>query len=88
MEAIWDDLARVNAVNEALNRLPHDQIPIGLGFKLRHNPTYCTKCKAGIAVLELARTIDILKSGDPAIGEEINKGEVIVHDGGGITVEH
>lgn len=59
MEDNWNNSDRHAAVAQAIARLPHDQTPIGLGFKLRHNPTTCVRCKAEIANLELAAIIKI-----------------------------
>lgn len=77
MEMEWNNLARIGAIHQALYRLPHDQEPIGIGFKLRHNPTNCIRCRANIATLELRRIIEILENGESPIGENINTGEVI-----------
>lgn len=62
MEATWDNSDRFGAIGAAISRVPHDQVPIGLGFKLRHNPASCTHCKAQIAALELASIIRLLET--------------------------
>jgi len=80
MEESWNNLDRIGAINQALYKLPHDQEPIGMGFKLRHNPTTCIRCRATIAILELGRIIYILENGEPEIGEEIKRGEVVPID--------
>lgn len=59
MEDTWNNSDRHGAIAQALGRLPHDQTPIGIGFKLRHNPSTCVRCKADIANLELAAIIKI-----------------------------
>ena len=53
METTWDNIDRFGAIAQAINRIPHDQMTVGMGFKLRHNPEYCVRCKAQIASLEL-----------------------------------
>lgn len=61
MEREWDNRARFDSINFALSLLAHDQAPIGLGFRLRHDPTKCPRCKATIAVLELGGIINALE---------------------------
>lgn len=54
MDDVWDNRTRFASIHEALNRIPHDQTALGLGFKLTHNPQSCVRCRAYIATLELA----------------------------------
>ncbi len=77
MEDEWNNVSRFGAINQALYRLPHDQEPIGIGFKLRHSPATCIRCRANIALLELGTILRILENGEPSVGEEIKRGEVI-----------
>lgn len=49
----WGNKERVATVNQALARLPHDQIATGLGFNLGHNPQTCFRCRANISMLEI-----------------------------------
>jgi hypothetical protein len=72
MDAIWDNSTRFYAINEALHRIPHDQTAIGLGFRLRHNPTTCMRCRATIASLELAAIIRELETRDATEVVEID----------------
>jgi len=69
MENSWENEDRVNAVMVAVGNLPHDQSPIGIGFKLRHDPTSCRRCKANIAILELAAIIRMLENGESGFVE-------------------
>lgn len=62
MDAVWNNESRFNALTIALSRLSHDQTAIGLGFKLRHSPTSCARCRANIAVLELAAIMHQLEN--------------------------
>lgn len=59
MEDSWNNSDRFAAIAQAIARTPHDQTPIGIGFKLRHNPSTCVHCKATIASLELAAILKI-----------------------------
>lgn len=68
METSWDNPARFNAIFSVIDRLPHDQAPMGMGFKLIHNPATCIRCKAQIALLEMNAIINIL-SGKEEEGE-------------------
>lgn len=61
MEAQWDNSDRFAAISQAIDRVPHSQVGIGLGFQLRHNPASCVHCKAQIAILELASIINIME---------------------------
>ena len=67
MESNWDNPQRIGVLFEVIGRLPHDQMPRGMGFSLSHNPTSCLRCKANIALLELSAVIRILENAD---GEE------------------
>lgn len=49
----WENADRINAINIAINALHHDQIATGLGFRLHHDPSKCTKCRATISMLEI-----------------------------------
>jgi len=69
MDESWNHDDRIGAINQALYRIPHDQEPIGLGFKMRHNPTSCIRCRATIAILELRRVIEILEKGETPYAE-------------------
>lgn len=62
MESSWENSDRFGAIGAAIGRVPHDQVPIGLGFKLRHNPASCVHCKAQIAALELAAIIRLMET--------------------------
>jgi hypothetical protein len=62
MEDSWNNGDRFGAIAQAIGRLPHDQTPLGLGFKLTHNPTTCVRCKADIASLELSAIIRMLEN--------------------------
>jgi len=62
MEESWNNVDRFNAINSALVMVPHQQDPIGLGFRLRHDPTKCVRCKALIAVLELGGIMRVMES--------------------------
>ena len=62
MESEWENSDRFGAIAQAISRVPHDQVPIGLGFKLRHNPASCVHCKAQIASLELAAIIRLMEN--------------------------
>lgn len=62
MEDSWNNSDRFAAIAQAIGRVPHDQTPIGLGFKLRHNPATCVHCKAQIASLELAAIVRMLET--------------------------
>lgn len=62
MEDSWDNSDRFHAISLAIGRVPHDQVPIGMGFKLRHNPTTCVPCKAQIAMLELMTIVRMLEN--------------------------
>jgi hypothetical protein len=73
MEQTWNNHNRFNAVFLAINQMHHDQTPIGIGFKLRHDPTQCVRCKANIAALELQAIINNYE-----IDEEME--DVIVDD--------
>jgi hypothetical protein len=57
MEDTWENHNRFNAIFWAIGSMHHDQMPIGIGFKLRHDPTQCMRCKANIAALELQAII-------------------------------
>lgn len=81
MDSEWNHESRYGAIIQALYRLPHDQEPIGIGFKLRHSPTTCTRCRANIAAAEMRRIIEILENNEPAIGEYINRGDIVMIDG-------
>lgn len=50
---VWNHQTRVGSIFEALSRLNHDQLAVGMGFKLVHNPERCTLCRAMIATGEL-----------------------------------
>jgi hypothetical protein len=71
MDQVWDNSSRFYAINEAIARLHHDESAIGLGFKLRHNPTSCFKCRATIASLELAAIVRELEARD-LVEEEVD----------------
>lgn len=71
MEDTWNNSDRFGAIGTAIARLPHDQSPIGLGFKLRHNPASCVHCKAQIAALELASIIRMLETERIEEGAEV-----------------
>lgn len=62
MDSVWNNQTRLDAITIALSRLPHDQVAIGLGFKLRHNPTSCARCRGNISVLELGAIIRQLEN--------------------------
>lgn len=62
MEDSWENSDRFGAIGDAISRVPHTQVPIGLGFKLRHNPASCVHCKAQIAALELASIIRLMET--------------------------
>lgn len=62
MESSWENSDRFAAISAAIAMVPHAQVPIGLGFKLRHNPASCIHCKAQIAALELAAIVRILET--------------------------
>lgn len=62
MDDVWDNRTRFASIHEALNRIPHDQTALGLGFKLSHNPQSCSRCRAYIATLELDAIIRQLES--------------------------
>ena len=62
MEDHWDNSDRFGAIAQAIARIPHEQIPTGLGFKLIHNPTSCVHCKARIASLELASIMRMMET--------------------------
>jgi len=79
MEDTWDNSTRFEAINNAIANLPHDQYPMGMGFRLAHNPTNCRRCKASIATLELASIIRYMEEGI-TVGEEIKTGEVVMID--------
>jgi hypothetical protein len=64
MDSVWDNSTRFFAINDAINRLHHDETAIGLGFRLRHNPANCHRCRATIAALELAAIVRELESKD------------------------
>lgn len=68
MDQTWDITDRFQAINEVIARAHHDQIPIGLGFKLRHNPSACSRCRANIAALELAAYIRVLETSEEMEG--------------------
>lgn len=70
MEDVWDNSSRFNCINEAIGRLPHDQIPIGIGFRLRHDPTKCIRCKAFISALELGTIVRLLETATEMVDEE------------------
>lgn len=80
MDSEWTNESRYGAIIQALYRLPHDQEPTGIGFKLRHSPTTCTRCRANIAANEMRRIIEILENGESPIGEAINRGEIVTID--------
>lgn len=62
MDDVWDNLSRFRSIHEALNRLSHDEIAVGLGFKLTHNPANCIRCRANIAALELSSIVQLLEN--------------------------
>lgn len=53
---------RINAVIFALNRLPHDQVAVGLGFKLKHNPQRCARCIAFTCLMQLGSIVNVQES--------------------------
>jgi len=50
----WGHSERVQAIQNALASMPHNQTPVGIGFKLTHSPTNCLRCRADIALLEIS----------------------------------
>lgn len=52
--AEWGNPERVQAIQNALAATPHNQMAVGLGFKLAHSPTSCLRCRADIALLEIS----------------------------------
>jgi hypothetical protein len=67
----WDNKARFDSINIALSMVPHDQTAIGLGFRLRHDPTKCPRCRATIALLELGGILQSFESYYLATDEEV-----------------
>jgi hypothetical protein len=55
--AKWGMPERLAAIRIALDLLPHAQTPIGMGYKLSHQPTNCVRCRAEIALLELSTIV-------------------------------
>lgn len=62
MESEWNNKSRFDSINVAIDLLPHTQSPIGMGFRLRHDPTRCYACKARISLLELSGIIHSYES--------------------------
>jgi len=60
-EFIWGNKERFDAIGTALDILPHAQRPVGLGFKLIHDPKICLRCRATIALLELTSIVHHLE---------------------------
>lgn len=48
---------RVNAVIIALERLPHDQSAIGIGFDLKHDARKCARCIAFTYLMQLSNIL-------------------------------
>lgn len=69
MDDVWNNQTRFGSIHEALNRIPHDQTALGLGFKLTHNPQSCVRCRAYIATLELHGIIRMLQEKDSLVVE-------------------
>lgn len=55
--AKWEMPERIAAIRIALDLLPHAQTPIGMGYKLTHQPTNCVRCRAEIALLEISTIV-------------------------------
>lgn len=79
MDDVWDTDTRINAIHQVINRTPHDQTPVGIGFKLVHSPTVCIRCRANIAILELESLIDFLEWDSLALSREMQSKEGILH---------
>lgn len=71
MDDVWDNSTRFAAINLALSSVPHDQIALGLGFRLTHNPSSCRRCRANIASLELASLVRMLESREEVVSEGV-----------------
>ena len=56
---------------ELIGMQHHDEIPIGMGFKLRHNPSSCRRCKANIALLEIAAILRMYENEEEVIEEGV-----------------
>lgn len=53
----WGTNERVEAIKQAIERVPHDQKVMGIGFALSHDPTKCYRCRADISLLELSAQV-------------------------------
>jgi len=71
MESSWGNPERIGALMELIGMQHHDQIPIAMGFKLRHNPASCRRCKANIALLELAAILKMYENQEEVIPEGV-----------------
>lgn len=61
---------RINGVLFALNRMPHDQTTVGIGFKLIHDPTKCARCIAFNCLMQLGAILRSLESQTESQEEE------------------
>ena len=59
----WNHTLRFASIHEAINRIPHDQTAMGMGFNLTHNPESCVRCRAFLATNELTAMFKRLEEG-------------------------
>lgn len=53
----WGNNERVQAIQQALATIPHNQQAVGVGFGLTHSPDRCLRCRAEISLLELSTIV-------------------------------
>jgi hypothetical protein len=71
MDKEWGNPQRIGALFELIGRQHHDQMPVGMGFNLRHNPGSCIRCRANTALLELAAILRNYESQEEGVEEGV-----------------
>lgn len=72
----WENSDRIDAINRAINSLPHEQVATGLGFRLQHDPSKCTRCRATISMLEVSAILGTYEREEEREGE-MNKEQAV-----------
>lgn len=61
-ERTWGTKERLDSIQRIIERTPHDQIAVGAGFSLIHNPEKCARCIANTATVEIGRFFHAIES--------------------------